>query len=153
MALYLVQHGRSLPKTEDPDPGLSPEGKRETERIAGVAAGYSVNVSAIVHSGKKRARETATILSSALSPAGGVQAQSGMNPMDDVRFFSEQLRLDQDIMLVGHLPFLDRLIGLMITGNPDNLVFKLQNSGILCLDRAPDVIHPVIRWALMPAIG
>jgi len=153
MAVYLVQHGKSLTKSEDPEKGLSTEGRIETERIAEVAGGYQVDVSRILHSGKKRARETAEILSARLSPAGGSESCGGMNPMDDVRAFAQQLQLDQDIMLVGHLPFLERLIGLLVCGNSDQIVFKLQNSGILCLDRVPEVKNPVVRWALMPAIG
>jgi len=39
MALYLVQHGKSLPKDVDPDQGLSDEGKSEVQRIVGVAEG------------------------------------------------------------------------------------------------------------------
>lgn len=153
MALYVVQHGKSLPKAQDPEKGLSAEGKMETERIADVARGYQVRVSRILHSGKKRARETAEILSLRLSPTGGSESVAGINPMDDVRTFSDGLELEQNIMLVGHLPFLERLIGQMVCGNPDQIVFKLQNSGILCLDRVPEVKNPVIRWALMPSIG
>ena len=152
MALYLVQHGKSLPKAEDPEKGLSVDGKMETERIAGVAKGYQVKVSRIVHSGKKRARETAEILASRLPPAGGLEPRNGMNPMDDVRTFADSLELDKNVMLVGHLPFLERLTGLIVCGNPDQTIFKLQNSGILCLDRLPEIKNPVIRWALMPSI-
>jgi len=152
MALYLVQHGKSLPKAEDPEKGLSADGKMETERIAGVAKGYQVKVSRIVHSGKKRARETAEILASLLSPADGLESRNGMNPLDDVRTFADSLELDKNVMLVGHLPFLERLTGLLVCGNPDQTVFKLQNSGILCLDRLPEIKNPVIRWALMPSI-
>jgi len=153
MSLYLVQHGKSLSKSEDPEKGLSAEGTMETERIAKVASSYGVAVSRIVHSGKKRARETAEILASLLSPADGLEARSGMNPLDDVRIFSNSLVLENNIMLVGHLPFLERMIGLLVCGNPNQTVFKLQNSGILCLDRVPEVKNPVIRWALMPSVG
>ena len=153
MALYVVQHGKSLPKTEDPDQGLSEKGKEETERIGEVAAGYHVRVSRILHSGKKRARQTAEILKRRLSPAGGLESTGGMKPMDDVRSFAERLQLDQDVMLVGHLPFLERLIGLLVGGDPERIVFKLQNSGIVCLARVPEVPNAVIRWALMPTIG
>ena len=125
----------------------------ETERIVEVASGYQVRVSRILHSGKKRARETAAILSARLSPIDGIEPCDGMNPLDDVRDFVNHLSVDQDIMLVGHLPFLERIIGLLVCGNPDQTVFKLQNSGILCLDRVPKVKNPVIRWALMPSIG
>lgn len=153
MALYLVQHGKSLSKAEDPEKGLSVDGKQETERIAGVAKGYRVKVSRIHHSGKKRARETAEILASMLAPANQLEPCDGMNPLDDVHAFADRLELDQNIMLVGHLPFLERLIGLLVCGNSDQTVFKLQNSGILCLDRVGQVKNPVIRWALMPSVG
>jgi len=56
MALYLVQHGKSLPKDVDPDQGLSEEGVTDTERIAKVAQNCGVMVSKIKHSGKTRAQ-------------------------------------------------------------------------------------------------
>ncbi|MDY0041414.1 MAG: histidine phosphatase family protein, partial [Desulforhabdus sp.] len=84
MALYLVQHGKSLPKEKDPDKGLSPEGISEVQRIAGVAGGDGVKVAIIKHSGKKRARQTAEILADTLHAAGGLHATSGLDPLDDV---------------------------------------------------------------------
>ncbi len=62
MALYLVQHGKSLPKEIDSEQGLTDEGIADVERIAGVAKSYGIVVSSIQHSGKKRARQTAEIL-------------------------------------------------------------------------------------------
>jgi phosphohistidine phosphatase len=153
MALYVVQHGNALPKTEDPEKGLSAEGKAETLRIAQVAKSYSVSVSEIRHSGKKRARETAEILAAALTPEKGVFAIHGLNPLDDVSVFGAGIDLSHDIMLVGHLPFLERLIGLLVCDDSDRTVFKLQNSGILCIDRVDGIRHPVIRWGLMPSVG
>jgi phosphohistidine phosphatase len=153
MALYVVQHGKCLPKTEDPEKGLSVDGKRDTERIAAVAKGYAVTVSRIAHSGKKRARETAVLFADALSPPEGIEVRSGMHPLDDVSLFARQVRLDQDMMLVGHLPFMERLVGFLVCGNVERTIFKLQNSGIVCLDHVPHVDNPVIRWALMPSVG
>jgi phosphohistidine phosphatase len=40
MAVYLVQHGKSLPKDIDPERSLSDEGISEVGLIAGVAANY-----------------------------------------------------------------------------------------------------------------
>ena len=53
MALYLVQHGKSLPKDIDPDQGISETGRAEVERIAAVAANYGIRIARIAHSGKK----------------------------------------------------------------------------------------------------
>ncbi len=152
MALYLVQHGRNLSKDEDPEKGLSLQGIEETERIAGVAAGYGVTVSRILHSGKKRARQTAEIYAARLINREQNEACEGMHPLDDVRPFAGTLDVGANLMLVGHLPFMERLIGLLVCENPERTVFKMQNSGIVCLDRVAGVDHPVIRWALMPTI-
>lgn len=152
MAIYIAQHGKSLPATEDPEKGLTGVGMEETRRIAGVAKGYGVTVERIVHSGKKRARQTAEIFAEVLSPANGLDTRSDMNPMDDVHPFIGRLALDRQIMLVGHLPFLERLIAVLVGGSPERPVFKLQNSGIVCVDRDDRSGQPVIRWALMPTI-
>jgi phosphohistidine phosphatase len=152
MVLFLVQHGRSLPKEVDPDKGLSEEGRTEVARIAEVAAGYGVRVSCIEHSGKKRAAQTAAIFAAALKPASGVRQRSGLAPLDDVAAFAARLAERDRYMLVGHLPFMERLAAYLITGQPDSGVFKFQNGGILCLVRESDGEGWVIRWALMPHI-
>ena len=151
MALFLVQHGKSLPKEKDPNKGLSEGGIHETKRIAQVAKGYGVHVSSIAHSGKTRARQTADIFASALRPDGDIQEISGLNPLDDVTAVA--IDSTEDRMLVGHLPFMERLTAYLITGSIERPVFKFQNSGIVCLNKAPDTKSWVIKWALMPHIG
>jgi phosphohistidine phosphatase len=153
MSLYLVQHGKSLPKNVDPDQGLSEEGVAETKRIAAVAEGYGVKVSQIKHSGKTRARKTAEIFASALGPAGGTEEVGGLKPLDDVAAFAAAIKPDDDTMLVGHLPFMERLTAYLTTGSIDKPVFKFQNSGIVCLDEDPETGSWVIVWTLMPKIG
>ncbi len=153
MALYLVQHGKSLPKDVDPDQGLSEEGIAETERIADVAGNYGVNISHIKHSGKTRAHKTAEIFASALSPKAGVEEVSGLKPMDDVIAFAASIDPDANTMLVGHLPFMERMTSYLVTGSTDKPVFKFQNSGIVCLNKDPDTGSWVIVWTLMPKIG
>jgi phosphohistidine phosphatase len=153
VALFLVQHGKSLPKDQDPDQGLSQEGRADVERIAGVAKNYGVRVALIKHSGKNRARQTAELLAAALNPVKGVDETSGLKPLDDVTALAGDLKTGDDIMLVGHLPFLERLTSYLVTGAVDGLVFKFQNGGIVCLDREPESRFWYIKWALMPKIG
>ena len=154
MALYLVQHGKSLPREHDPDQGLSDEGLAKVKRIAGVAAGYGVRPLAIRHSGRKRAQQTARVLAEALLPEGGeAEPVSGIGPVDDVASAAGTLKTEDDIMLVGHLPFMERLAGLVVAGSADRLVFKFQNAGIVCLDKKPGDLFWFIKWTLMPKIG
>ena len=153
MALYLVQHGQSLPKDVDPNQGLSKKGVAETERIAGVAKNYQIKVGQIRHSVKTRARKTADIFASALNPTGGVKEVEGLKPMDDVAAFAASINPDTNTMLVGHLPFMERMTAYLITGSIDKPVFKFQNSGIVCLDQDSETKSWVILWSLMPKIG
>jgi phosphohistidine phosphatase len=120
MALYLVQHGKSLPKDQDPDQGLS---------------------------------QTAEILASALKPQNGIQEISGIKPMDDVAACAAKIDPEENVMLVGHLPFMERIASYLITGSIDQAVIKFQNSGIVCLDKDPETQSWVIKWTLMPNIG
>ena len=153
MALYLVQHGKSLPKGIDPDQGLSEEGVAETKRIADVAANYGVTVSQIKHSVKTRAHKTAEIFASALNPPRGIAEMDGLKPLDDVITFAAGIDADENSMLVGHLPFMERMTAYLVTGSTDKPVFKFQNSGIVCLNKDPDSGSWVIVWTLMPNIG
>ena len=153
MRLLLVQHGLSLPKEVDPERGLSPEGIEVVERMAEVAKDHGVQVSSIKHSGKKRALQTADIFGRALSPAGGIQKISGIDPLDDVSDFASTLVQEDSLMLVGHLPFMERLTSHLIAGSAEIPVFKFQNSGIVCLQRNEGSKNWTIVWTLMPNIG
>jgi phosphohistidine phosphatase len=153
MSLFLVQHGKSLSKDKDPEQGLSEEGSLEVEQIAKAAEKYGVQVSRIIHSGKKRAFQTADIFASFLKPEYGVQEKDGLKPLDDVSIWAGEINIEDNIMLVGHLPFMERLTSYLITGSIDKPVLKFQNGGIVCLDKDVDSGFWIIRWTLMPKIG
>lgn len=150
MAVYLVQHGKSLPEEKDPEKGLSEQGVNDVERMAKLASESGIIPTFIQHSGKKRARQTAEIFSAVLHPVKGVVEISGLNPLDDVRAFAESLESRENIMYVGHLPFMERLTSYLICGDEENPVVKFRNSGIVCIDNDKDKGKWVIRWMLMP---
>ena len=153
MALYLVQHGLAASAVEDPAKGLSETGRAQTERIAEVARGYRVRVRKIYHSGKPRASQTAMIFERYLSPPEGIHQRAGMGPLEEVTPFAQSLDLTTDWMLVGHLPFLERLTAYLIIGEPAPTIFTFQNSGIVCLDLDHRDGKPAIKWALMPTVN
>ncbi|AOY59138.1 MULTISPECIES: phosphohistidine phosphatase SixA [Desulfococcus] len=154
MPLYLVQHGKSLPRTIDPEQPLSPEGEADVRRIAGVAQGYGVTVSRILHSGKRRALETAEIIAEYLNPRKGVSPAPGLGPLDEPEGWMAQADPADSVMLVGHLPFMEKLAAGLVTGNTARPIFRFQNGGIVCLDTHPDTPGDwVIKWALMPQVG
>lgn len=152
MALFLVQHGKNLSKDVDPEKGLSDEGINEVNKIAGRAKEYGLTVSAIKHSGKKRARETAEIFSGFLGAQGKVEKMEGLAPLDDVTKLD--FKAAGNLMLVGHLPFMENLASYLVTGSPDRPpVVKFQNGGIVCLDRDAETGSWFIKYTLFPHIG
>ena len=153
MTLYLVQHGKCLSKEVDPQKGLSPEGMAEIEEVGKVVRRHGVTVSRILHSGKKRARQTAEILASFLSPDQQVDAVPGLKPLDDVAAFWKTTEATDQLMLVGHLPFMERLTAYLVTGNVDRLVTKFQNGGIVCLGKGTSDDEWFIRWMLLAHIS
>ena len=156
MALFLVQHGISASKDVDPERGLSGLGIEQTNRIAPVARGYGIPVNAIVHSGKKRAEQTAAIYHRALELETPLAVISGINSLDDVRIFAAGIDPYANKMVVGHMPFMGRLVSYLTTGSEDIRVYQFQNSGIVCLDAEkgrdgePDWF---IKWILNPNIS
>jgi len=153
MSIYLVQHGLCLPKDIDPSRGLSDEGMKKVGMIAEVAAGYKVQADSIMHSGKKRAKQTAEIFAAALKPSGGVFVRKGLAPMDDAGKVAMELDPASNMMLVGHLPFMERLVSQLTTGSTEHRPFKFQNGGIVCLDRDDPKEKWYVKWALMPDIS
>jgi len=153
VSLYLVQHGKAYSKDKYPEQGLSEEGVSDVKRIATVAKGYNINVARIEHSGKKRAAQTAQLFADYLHPKNDIQERKGIKPLDNVIDLAGTLDSDSNIMLVGHLPFLEKLISFLITGNPETPVFQLQNGGIVCLNSPADKKNWIIKWALMPNVS
>jgi phosphohistidine phosphatase len=155
MALFLVQHGRSASKEVDPEKGLTSQGVEETERIAQVAGGYAIPVAEVVHSGKKRAEQTAAIFHAALAVKQPIKVLAGINPLDDVHSFAATVRSGDNIMVVGHMPFMQRLVSFLTTGSDEVRVYQFQNSGIVCLDMTvmDGETDWFIKWTLNPNIG
>ena len=134
MNLLLVQHGQAKTEAEDSARSLNAAGIEAAEKVAKWLSVSGVEVTEIRHSGKKRAEQTASIFARHLSPRQGVTATSGLNPMDDVRRFADELgEYPGSLMLVGHLPFMSRLIGLLVVGDPGCEVVRFQNAGVVCL--------------------
>jgi len=153
MALFLVQHGESLPKEEDPNQGLSRQGIKDTEAVAQIAAEQNILVSRIIHSGKKRALQTAEIFMKALEPEDGIMKVHGLAPLDDVSAFAATIDIEENVMVVGHLPFMERLVSSLVAGSPEKVVVKFQNSGIVCLDSEGEDKSFFVRWAIFPRLA
>jgi phosphohistidine phosphatase len=101
------------------------------------------------HSGKRRAEQTAEVLAAALAPGMPV-ARAGLDPKDPAdRVAQEAAAWEDDVMLVGHLPFMARLAGRLVAGGEDAGVAFTPGS-VLCLER--DQHRWTIAWMLRPEL-
>jgi len=138
MKLFLVQHGEAKPQSEDPARSLSEKGRKEVEKVAGAADKLGMKPDSIFHSGKLRAGETAGIIARVLESAKP-EAVSGLSPNDDVETWAKKISLlDEDMALVGHLPFMDRLASLLLCGNERSSVVRFRYGAIVCIERDPE---------------
>jgi phosphohistidine phosphatase len=148
MRLYLVQHGDAVPEQEDPARPLSETGRSDVAKVARFLAAIGVHVSRVLHSGKRRAEETAAILGAALG--GTPEARAGLNPKDPTGGVAgEAAAWDQDAMLVGHLPFMAKLASRLVAGREEAGMFAFQPGTIVCLERG-DRPRWTIAWMIRP---
>ncbi len=150
MRCYLVQHGKSLSEAEDPSRALTKEGIDESTRTSEFLSQIGLSLSLIQHSGKARAHQTATIL--ARFVGGRTEQIKGLAPLDDPELMANLLgETSHDVMLVGHLPHLEGLASILLTGKADQKPVQFQNSGIVCLERKEDKTWSLV-WLITPEL-
>ena len=152
MNLYLVQHGEARSETEDPERSLTDVGRDEVGRVARAAARIGISPLCIFHSGKTRACQTAEVMAETLSPPRGVEERKGLGPNDTVLPWREHLETTaEDLMIVSHLPFLDRLSSLLLSGNEGKGIIRFRYGAVVCLERTNGSWR--VRWILTPEMA
>jgi phosphohistidine phosphatase len=150
MRLYLIQHGEAVAKEVDPDRPLSPQGKRDVEVIAKSLKSNGVSVSKILHSGKTRARQTAEILVQIILNNGHIEAIDGIAPNDSVESFANTIpALETNTMIVGHLPFMAKLVSQLTTGTENTPLVTYLPGSIVCLEQNENH-NWQIQWMIRP---
>lgn len=151
MRLYLVQHGQALPKEADPERPLSEPGQTDIARLAEFLQKADIQISRVIHSGKKRAQQTADLLASAISPRKTAQKVSGLSPNDPVEEFATKAsQWQEDTLVVGHLPFLARLVDHLVARGQEQVV-SFRHGTVVCLERI-DPQGWTIAWMIRPEL-
>jgi phosphohistidine phosphatase len=148
MPIYFVQHGVAVSEEIDSNRPLSADGRREVEAVAAHLRKAGVAVNKVYHSGRTRAKETAQILAERIGD-GNLYEEPGMNPNDSVVAFAAGLKED-NVMYVGHLPHLGKLLSYLVAGNENARVVQFVNSGAVCVER--DSTGHYIQWYLSPSL-
>ena len=150
MFVYLVRHGEARSAEDDPERGLTEQGFLDVGAVAGYMAKICTEPVRIYHSGKTRARQTASILSDALKASGGIAETDALLPHDDPAIWRERLLTAvEDVMLVGHLPHLTRLASLLLAGEREKSVIDFRPGGVACL-RKDESGQWLVEWMVTP---
>lgn len=149
MLVYLVRHGKAEAGGDDTSQRLTDPGRRSVQQIARRLTEAGVRVDRVEHSGLVRARQTAEILVKAVG--GDLIARPGLGPNDDVEAAVRRLAGSGDVMLVGHLPFMERMASFLLLGFPDAPLLHFRTSSIACFSQAEGLW--VLEWFLAPNLA
>lgn len=146
--IYLVHHGEAVGPDIDPMRPLSERGRGAVLLLADEAARRNVKPEVIWHSGKLRARQTAEAFWKVCHPFATVTAERGLQPDDPPAWMRDRLFGEtRDLMLVGHMPHLERLLRVM-TGTGEQTTAGFPLHGMIALEPQGDVWRET--WRIGP---
>lgn len=152
MKVYLVQHGEPVSKDVDPDRPLSDKGRQDVEKVGTFLKGANVKVAGILQSGKTRAAQTAEILNGKLSAERGVVEKENIGPTDSVDPVRDELmETQEDVMIVGHLPFLAKLATALMGGAEQQNAVGFRQGGVVCLEKG-EAGNWQLGWMIIPEL-
>jgi len=154
MKLYLVRHGAAAPAEENPAQPLTEKGRQDIQRLAVFMARSGVSVARVIHSGKKRAEETAVLLADVVGPGKVVEeAESGLGPNESTDLLATAAAaLIEDTMVVGHQPFMGRMVARLLAGADDAIRVAFEPGTVVCLERSDNGGGWHLNWMAGPKL-
>ncbi|HTQ51991.1 MAG TPA: phosphohistidine phosphatase SixA [Candidatus Acidoferrales bacterium] len=125
MNLYILRHGIAVERgapgfKTDADRPLTPKGRRQLGQIAAAMQSMGLDFNLILSSPFLRARQTAEIVAKTLKLDKRLAFSDALTPDGDAKTLIRQLHelkpAPENILLVGHEPYLSRLVALLISG-------------------------------------
>ena len=126
MNLYLLRHGIAVDPSapdfaNDGERPLTPKGRRRLRQIAEAMGALKISFDLILSSPYVRAKQTAEIVTKALKRRKKLKFTDELTPGGNPRSVIQQLNdlrpRPKNILLVGHEPYLSKLIALLTAGN------------------------------------
>lgn len=155
MKIYLVQHADAVAEEQDAQRPLSDKGNRDAAAMAAFLRGANISVDEIVHSGKLRAEQTATVLSNAVWQGKAPSALQGIGPNDGIDYLCNTIMAaGGDLMVVGHMPFMGRIAAKCLRGEQVGAMIAFEPGAVLCLKRL-DEGSPApwaLEWFVKPSM-
>ena len=151
MKLYLMRHGEALSPQKDPERGLSDKGKLNVELVAKHLHKKGVSFSQIFHSKKKRARETAEIMSAIIAPHIQLTLHDKITPNDDPHNIFPEINLwEEDTLIASHLPFVPDLMTLLTEKDAYMTAITFETATVICLEKENSYKWKLL-WSTAPS--
>lgn len=157
MKLYLVRHGEAVPPAENPQQPLSETGRADVERMAAFLAASCPPVARVFHSTKARARETAVLLAGVLAPGVVPEEAAGLAPNDATDTLADRVAGwaggggAGDVMVVGHLPFMPRMVSRLTMGGEFSAGVLFTPATVACLESLTEP-RWTLAWIMRPEL-
>ena len=158
MDLIILRHGEAGKSVDaasrDAERALTVSGRKEVEEVAEGLARLKVEVGCIATSPLKRAKETANIAAKVLKNDDLVEVWDELRPEAETTELYRRLsklKGDSGVLLVGHEPYLGKLIALLAAGN-SSLEIDFKKGG-LCKLEAEFLLYgrcAKLVWLLTP---
>jgi phosphohistidine phosphatase SixA len=148
-----VEHGAAGYENDDERP-LTGKGERKMWAIARAIEALEISFDSILSSPLVRARQTAEIVAEALKCKKRMELTDTLSPQHSAKPLIEYLqkqRAVDDVLLVGHEPFLSQFISLLISGESETSV--LLKKGGFCKLSTDHLKHgkcATLEWLLTP---
>jgi phosphohistidine phosphatase len=165
MNLFILRHGIAsipgedgLPKDlKDAERPLSREGQKKTWRATEAMRSLELEFDAVVTSPFLRARQTAQIVAEALELRRKLVFSDHLKPDGNPKLLLEQLGAlgtrAKNILIVGHEPYLSRLVSLLVSGST-MVAVELKKGSLLKLEvgRLGYARCATLAWLLPPKL-
>ncbi len=152
MKIYLVQHGEAVAKEVDSERPLTEQGMVDVQCVAKALKHAGVEVKRVIHSGKLRAQQTAEILAIEVAPMLQLETSDLISPNDNPGAFDLQTDSgSRDIMMIGHLPFMAKLVSHLVTGDDSHMLVAYQPGSVVCLELI-EKDNWQINWMVRPKL-
>jgi phosphohistidine phosphatase len=154
MEIYLMQHGEAYQEDQDPERSLAPGGEEQIRASGKALRKLGVDMSLIVSSPKKRARQSAEIAAEELRyPKEEIAVAEVLEPLvpaEDAIAYLRRFSGKQKVLLAGHLPSLAEIASSLLSEG-GRISIHFQMGGVCRIDAEKLPTHAGdLRWILTP---
>jgi phosphohistidine phosphatase len=161
MNLFIMRHGIAVDRDpasfpDDSHRPLTLKGEDRVRLIADAMRALELSFDHILSSPHLRASQTAEIVANALGAKEQLEFTDTLVPEGDakalIRVVNQLKPAPENVLLVGHEPFLSQLISVLIAGHPDAAI-DLKKGGLARLDLEGGLRHgkcAELAWLLTP---